>query len=382
MLIIQTILLQLFFLGVVFSQQPVAEKSKPIRLTASIELKKLAGSSMMFYTKVDLGELLAGKKYVLDLTLTNNNMSPVPIVGVKSSCSCLAAKFPQVTLEPGDSMSGEILFRVPLQSATGKFQSRIEFYVDRKTPPIGAMNFSGTIAGNLYTGGARVNLLEIRESLGQWDIPIFFSKPITLEALQVEKSPGLEDVAVQLVSENGRNLVRITVHEKMVDDVGISGAIELQHKPTGQTRPIAVAISRPPPFRLSPSTLHFSTVKNEADELRAIAMLQLNTHRLASGSKEPDEQTDDSKKGQTINSVQLKISGKPIPVKVTRLGTSQVYKLTVKCSREFLNELSVESNGEREETKLNQVVWLIRTTRSTFRVKGDFRPVLGKGKLK
>ncbi len=346
---------------------------KPIRISASAALEKSgAGGASLFYSKTQLGELQAGREYVVALTLVNNADVPIAIKILKTSCKCVSPRFPESTLQPGDSTTGEIFFRVPAHSATGEFHGRIEFYIDRNGPPIGGLNFSGTILGNLYAS-ASLHLLELKEDIGQWEIPILFTKPISLRTLKTRKSSGLENVVVRLHKAKNGCFLRLSVHSAMLDPNGVLGTVEIYHEPTGQSREISVTISRPQPIRLSPTTLHFSSTKRRPGEYRAIAMLHLTNSKTTSDGVDGDRQ-----RSEPISEVRLMIGDETIPVQMVRLGTSMVYKLTINCSKSFLKKRISEKRKreDREGDSPIHLSWFITTPESTFKVEGDFRVTL------
>ena len=131
---------------------------------------------------------------------------------------------------------------------------------------------------------------------------------------------------------------------------------------------------------MSPSTINFIPEKTDPSKLRAIAMLQLNSHNKLDGrnSKKTDERSSNKNgdDGADVDSVQLKIGKESIPVKVVRLGTSQVYKLSINSTKSRFEEIMKQFDSEEAaEEDSNQLIWLIKTNRSTFQVKGEFRQV-------
>jgi|GEM_PF-2584097 len=357
------------------AESSAANSAEVLKISASAPLRKSANpAARIFYGETSLGELQAGGQYLLSLSLTNNTEVPIAIKTLKTSCTCISPRFPESILEPGKTVSGDVFFRVPAESSTGEFHGRIEFHVDPASPPIGAVNFSGAILGSLYAGG-NVHVLELKENVGEWDIPVFFTAPITLDSLTVEKGPGLEDVQVSLVRNRHGHFLRLMVADPMLDPGGVLGSLELIHKPTGQSRRISLTICRAAPFRLSPQTLHFVRKKDRETEYRAIAMLQLSDDLVR--KVENDAVKTDDPPETLLTGVQLRIGDETITLDSVRLGTSLVYKLTATCTEEFLKDqiarLKNSGKAEQADSFPANVVWMVQITDSGFSVQGDFR---------
>jgi len=360
--------------GTVTESTP-SKSPEVMRITATAPLRKSANpAARIFHGETVLGELDAAGSYTCALALVNYTDVPVVIKAMKTSCSCISPKFPETILEPGATVTGDVNFRVPAESSTGEFHGRIEFHVDPASPPIGAVNFSGKIMGSLYAG-ADIHVLELIENVGEWNIPIFFTDPITLQTLAVKKGPGLEDVQVSLDRNRQGPFLRVVVAEPMLDPGGVLGAFELFHEPTGQSRRISVTICRSSPFRLSPQTLHFARKRDSETEYRAIAMLQLSDELVRTekdgkaGPTAPPE--------TTLTNIQLQIGDETVAVEFVRLGTSLVYKLTATCSEEFLRDQLLKiKNSEKAEgadSSPANVVWTVQAANTGYTVQGDFR---------
>ncbi len=355
-----------------------SQQKEDVTTIESVAQFQEAGKSLgTLGTTIHLGDLNAGEMYQLNLKLLNQTDVPMVMKSTKSNCSCVTSQFPAGVLEPDGNCVGQIKFRVPEESTSGEFHGRLEFFDAPSARPTGALNFKGKIKGSLRIEGS-MHVFELQNEIGEWHIPISYTPPITHRSLKISNASGMDAAQFELVESESKSFIRVSASKKLIPLDGVVGTIEVQDTQTNKNRSVGVSLYHEPPIKLSPHSLRFIRRANE-NRYSAFAMLQVSESQVRTPPKGEDKKSPTL--AALISGVHLTINNNPVNVTAERIGSSNVIKLTARCSEQFLRDEfdKPDSTDESNDVGLEKVkptaIWNIQTAKSSFEIKGGVHVV-------
>ena len=304
-----------------------------------------------FESKVSLDEIVAEKKYEIQLEVVNPTSLDFHFDQIQTGCLCSKGEFERNEFPSGTTTRGKLHMRMPASKAVTAL--RLEF--TRKNPN-GRSEYCGYIDLNFKISGHlafRENHVELRsvDGEGSWSFPFTFSVPVSPASLQAEASSELRDAVLTFreFDENaGTGVLVMTLPSSMVDDYGIHGNVTLTDHMTGNKANMDVVLLKSKPYTFSPPVLRFKHSNNNEDHtLTANALFNVTPHPI---SKEG--QVQEKKIPEPNCEIVCEYDGKPVKITSARIG-KHVYRLTFFLPKTDVNveldhlDLVIQIDGEK-----------------------------------
>jgi hypothetical protein len=262
--------------------QPVDSASKREAIEANLLLSAISENG--FQGSVDIGALDPGKKYQLMLNVANPSKFAYEFKKIQVGCACSKVKTSTNRFPAEKTVELLVDFETPGSSKDGSFDFNFTFH--NEEVPFGMIVIKSMLAGNLFIDQSKsiFSITSKEKGVASWRVPVRFSAPVTKEKLKLEKSDGIEEVACEVVSQNGNFFIEFLVGTDVIPDLGLTGSVTLADEDVGVTNKLEFLVLKKPPVTISPRFIRFqkTTVKGK-EVVKANVLIRANpeSNRIA-----------------------------------------------------------------------------------------------------
>lgn len=297
----------------------------------------LEGVTPPWSLKCDLGTLPAGKKVGIILKVTAER--PIHFDQWRVGCMCYDVKVSRNTF---DADPNEVVFEFTTEAGTRDGRSVQLIGFSKNGIEFGEIQLVYALEGSLYIGEHAA--FEMGDGVSKFQIPIFFTKPIGPNDLNINWE-GPEDVELftKLVEKQNCYFVELMVHDKFSRPY-FSGTITLNEAIGQRNRKSWVTISKYEQLTVSPGEIVFKPIESaNGDSLTASILIKL---RISAPPTEELAKLSEAKSNSDIDSVHILLLGKSLLLEKKQLA-SGICRLNVTVPVELLEE-AIKSNAEVE----------------------------------
>ena len=294
-----------FFLGFNLSgveaalQEAAPPKSKPEHDEAAVVkliLESPEPGEYGYRAVGQAGALQAGKRYLLKLEVENPFENDVEFSTVNTGCSCTDFEFKTQVFKAGAITKGTLVYITPNFASKGELTIGFSLMNQGITPKHVAarVTIHAELKGVIDFGRAYHNF-EVTNDRMEFEIPVFFTAPVTSADLTVSTSQPLRDVVAKIESIDDNNAsIRFMIPKIALSDSGISGLVTLRHEPTKTSREISVTFYPRLPVVFRPTFLTFRKSANGDFVATALIQIQLQNEGARENQDSQEAQRNDN----------------------------------------------------------------------------------------
>lgn len=326
--------------------QEADENEVSIDVQARIERQLGPDSELYVFSRVELPSLKGGTKYRVNLTLVNPYETPIDFSAVTFDCGCGKFETKANELPALGSASFILHLDVPNSVTKSRNITTAKFSKVNTRKPVLELSVSYE-TNNVFSFTESHAILEIpkHENSKILKLPIVLVPPMSLDQLELKYTDNLRDMNIQIVS-NDRNAelpyVQVEVLRNALPRHGLSGEVMLRRIGSNIVSGVLVSIRNQDSFSLRPESIRLSR-DNHSEPYEATAILRVNKSSDADSSiaTEVNKETAVKEKSgagtgsETSPQVHLSIDGSPARVSIVRLGSSGLYRLTIRHNGPF-----------------------------------------------
>ncbi len=306
-----------------------------------------------YHVVVDLGELPAGKKGEVLLTLTNPNNVRFPVDKIDVGCNCGSARFVGDALEPNSV--GQLILNLKTPKSSRRVVSSVGIALGGKEPNAKMISLAVRykLAG-LLGFMDRMVIQEVSKSLEQEEslIPIIVTDPVTRDDVRIEIVPDGIQVSAIPVVRDGRTFVRLSFRRADVPPEGVTFSLIARVRNGDAGDECIVSLNHRKELEVSPSTLRF---QRSEKQIISSCILRCRTP-LGEFSKTNSANADTP---QPV-SMSASLAGNNLRVRAKRIGRG-IFRVHLSGDRDRL-EKAFQESGEGPVS----VRWNVITNEQTF----------------
>jgi hypothetical protein len=223
-----------------------------------------------------MGALRPETRYLLKLEVENPFERNIEFTSFKTSLALTNFDFEPKVFKAKSVSTGTLVYITPDFATKGELLASFSLMNRGASPRHVAANVTihGELQGVIDIGRARRDF-EVTNDCMEFEIPVFFTAPVTGSELTVETSPPIRDVVTKIepVDENNAT-IKFLIPKIVLPETGISGAVTLRHDPTQTCRELAVTFYPALPVILRPNFLRFR--KGSLGKLEAAVLIQVH----------------------------------------------------------------------------------------------------------
>lgn len=308
-----------FFVATVVSDSCFARFGNDFAIEKSVGIDSRSSTAS---ARVNLGDLEAGSKGVVNLLFQNNTDSPFKISKIEVGCSCISAKAFGDVVPSGGAIKLQMELSVP---EVGSKRERVEIVrvVETENSALQILVSYG------LAGAANFAVTEISPKVAIWadncefDVPVFISSPIQVADLNVYGTGDLTPLkcVVKVVGDLTVARCSMTIDQK--SRLNIAGELHLEVANRKLHSAIPCFISRQSEIVLMPSITRFDLVEN-----KWIGNVSLRDNRL------------DNIKKEELSIACVVVGGEKVDVEVTKVKSLYRLVLSMPSDRETKDTIS------------------------------------------
>lgn len=247
------------------------KSSEATKLVRKVKIEHLHGR--LHTASLDLGRLESGKKYSIEVLLSNDQAQDIMLDSTRTSCRCSGFKTSGKTIASGGVLQSEISLTLPKSTKDGRFGFAVDGYDENRQHVLRLIG-SAELAGNLHIDNTR-SLFEIGEGISEIRIPVSISEPLQVDSLSSFGGGGLSEVLTKLTVDKGQCFLVLQLHGNLVAKSYVSGIVGVKDISTGKSAEVHMIISKSKPFVLSPSIPRFVSLRSDSESKTVSAKLFL-----------------------------------------------------------------------------------------------------------
>ncbi len=303
--------------------------SKMPVITRDVILERPVNYVTKSWANLSLGNLEAGKRYQVELSVQNATNNDLSFSSITASCGCVKFETNAKTIPAGESTLLVFVLDTPKRNIKTKIGSGIRF-IDDQNQQVFSIDFSYDLHNMFKILSSQV-LVEVREqdeSGVNVRVPVLVSTDFNPSLLEVQLSENLRDLQIKFVHENGETPhIELTVVKENVIGGAISGEIFLRRTGTKEFDSVGVVVRRREQVSIRPESVRL--VKTTTDKTyTAKGILRIDDSVVEANKEAPDPQS-------SLPSVELLIDGQPSQVTLKKLGNSGVYAINIRFEGEL-----------------------------------------------
>lgn len=205
---------------------------------------------------IDIGELEAGKKGSVTLTLSNNTASSFKISRIWVGCNCVDVKCFGDTIAPGGSVKANVAFAVPAKGTVRNSVQVIKFIENEESVIQLGINYELTGVANFAVAEVSPKALTGAKEC-DFRIPLFISRPVKATDILISGTGELKDIKCDILLDGDRYVARCKMPLKTVGEFALAGELKLEVPSRGTEHSIPCFIGRQSDIILMPSVVRF-----------------------------------------------------------------------------------------------------------------------------
>lgn len=270
LLLLQLLLAVCVAVSPAFAQKENASLSREMEKTISYQ-GGFTGSQA-----VDLGDLSAGAKIELLLSVVNNSGDAFEVKDVRGSCSCTKAEFNRGKVEANAPLKLRVLLTVPTQA--NREARAVPVYVDLANSGELQLTLRFRI-DNLACFQNQTMLFQVKhgESMEKIRIPLVLSKSVDRTDLKLRSTGDFENGSFHLEEVDGTHYAVSDFELEEFPLGGFSGQLFLDNSVTVSTDDIRILVRMLSELEFSPEILTFTPKSASTWKSMGILRLQLKS---------------------------------------------------------------------------------------------------------
>ncbi len=269
-----------------------------IEKSAAINLR-----SPVAFTNLNIGEIQAGTKGSLIVTLANNTETAFRIAKIEVGCSCISVKSFGNVIPAGESVKFDVAISAPKNGVMRKRVEQIRIIETDESAIQLAIIYE--LAGTAGFGVLEVSpTVPIGDKVFEFRVPIFMSKPVTPKDVSIRGTGDLVDLKAEIVAEGDGFFATCKLPIRSNGPLAIGGELQIEVPVLAIKNSIPCFISRQSEVVLMPTVVRF-----ELKDKTWIANATIRDNRKS------DQRSDDlaiacqGEKGVKIQVEQMKVKG-------------------------------------------------------------------------